>query len=318
MTVQTAIAGTSFDRFAAMLAAPRSRRGFVALGAVALTAVAPVPALARAHRTAVTPKRGVSRDARIKSPSHAAAVTTATGPKMPVLDGNVFAASPALNEFNLLMNQLIRNYDTWLAAIAAPVATAKRQKTVALGLSVAADLGRIADHEKTFLAGGATAWTAGGAKMKEWGVDAELRKLRPGLSVDGVMSLLSANFGESVGGVNVFYSSAKSSIAAEISLIRKQAEEIGRTGVVTARTPMARAGALRRSTVAGRICKLVVCILTVLATVGILLGAAAVVACVVSGLLTGPAWLAVCLGIIVIVSAVIVYNLDQCLSASRC
>ncbi|MFM9108024.1 MAG: hypothetical protein ACKOWF_15150 [Chloroflexota bacterium] len=312
---------SALDRFAALLAAPRSRRGVLALGAAVLAAAAPAPALVTAARRDGSGKPGVTRNARVKGSARAGAAAAAaagSGIAMPALDPAAFAANPAINEFNLLMNRLIRNYEAWQAAIAAPVARANRQKVAALGKSVAADLGKIAGHEKTFLATGAATWSAAGAKMKEWGVDAELQKLQPGLTVDGVVSQLGANFGGTLAGTRDFYGAAKPAIAAEIALIRTQAAEVAASGVVTTRTPLTRSSAMRRVAAQAKTCKRVACILYVLAGCGLFLGVQVVVACVVFSTAGGPVGLAVCLGIIALVSALVLVNIANCLSLHRC
>ena len=281
------------------LTVTRSRRGLFAFAAAAAAIVAAPAAIP----AAAAPK------------AHGRVKAAAALPALPALDPKAYAGNPALNEFNLLINRLIRNLDAWQAAIAAPVAAARRASVAALGESVAADLAKIVSHEKTFLAGGSLTWAAGAAKLKEQGVDAELQRIMPGQTLDSAVTLLQASLGPTLGGFATYYNGAKAEIAAEITLIRRQAAEIRKTGTVTVRAARVRGAQLRRVSAQARTCIPTLCILFYLATVGIFLSVQTVMNCMVY---TGNSAILVCLKRVSGCSAAVLANITLCLTRARC
>ncbi|MFM9106865.1 MAG: hypothetical protein ACKOWF_09210 [Chloroflexota bacterium] len=234
MTATESITGTTpqIDRLALALSSPRSRRRLFALGAAAAAlAVSPASA-ARGRRAAADSRDGTMRGNHSR-PRGSGMTKAAATAAIPALDPRAFAGNPALNEFNLLMNRLFRNREAWRIAIAAPVAPAQRKQVAALGASIADDLGRIARYEKTLAAGRSITWAEAAAKLKAMGIDEEFRKRGASQPFDAAIARIVATHGPTLGDLFDTYLAARPAISADCALIRRQASEVGRTGMIS-------------------------------------------------------------------------------------
>lgn len=272
----------TIDRLSLALSTTRSRRGIFALGA-AMAALAVGSASAATHENRDDRGNRQATRNRRGAVARAAAVTS-----IPALDPNAISGNAALNSFNLLMNRLVGNYGIWQSAIAAPIPSTQRKQIAALGSSIADDLGKIASHEKTLASVRSITWKQAGDKLASMGIDKELQKYPSGLTMATAITSLTAVHGSTLGGAVDYYLASKADLAAEITLIRKQVNELLSTGSILSKsagtTGAAGKGRDNVSSMALPTCRSIInCVLVALASVGVLAAVVAVTLCVLAG-----------------------------------